>query len=190
MANMTVVRPGQINGAGDDRAMFLKVFAGEILSAFTETNVAMSRHVVRTITGAKSAQFPATWKATAGYHVPGVEITGGVINGAERVINIDDMLYSSVFMSDIDEAMSHFDFRSEYSRELGAALARHLDKNVLQVGLLAARASSTVTGGNGGIQVELKIDADPVAPVPVPAALPLLGAAIGVLGLLRRRKAA
>jgi hypothetical protein len=150
MSNATVSRLGQANGGGDSDALFLKMFAGEVLGAFNETNVALSRSMVRSISSGKSAQFPASWKATAAYHTPGTEIVGQVINGNERVITIDDLLISDVFIASIDEAKAHYDFRSEYSKQLGAALSRTMDANILQVGVLAARASATVTGGNGG----------------------------------------
>lgn len=153
MSNATVSRLGQTNGAGDVDALFLKMFAGEVLGAFAETNVALSRTMVRSISNGKSAQFPATWKATASYHTPGTEIVGQVIKGGERVIVIDDLLISDVFIASIDEAKAHYDFRSEYSKQLGAALSRTMDSNILQVGCLAARASATVTGGNGGTMV-------------------------------------
>jgi hypothetical protein len=124
MSNATVSRLGQANGTGDSDALFLKVFAGEVLGAFSETNVALSRTMVRSISSGKSAQFPATWKATASYHTPGTEIVGQVIKGNERVIVIDDLLISDVFIASIDEAKAHYDFRSEYSKQLGAALSR------------------------------------------------------------------
>jgi hypothetical protein len=57
LPDFTVSSPGQVNGAGDNRALFLKVFAGETLKAFRETNVAMARSTVRSISSGKSAQF-------------------------------------------------------------------------------------------------------------------------------------
>jgi hypothetical protein len=153
MANATPSRIGQVNNAGDVDALFLKVYAGEVLTAFTEQNKLADRTMVRNITSGKSAQFPATWKATASYHTPGTEITGNTIAGNERVIVIDDLLISPVFIASIDEAKTHYEVRSEYSKQAGAALARTMDKNLAQVGLLAARASATVTGGNGGSQI-------------------------------------
>lgn len=163
MADMTVARPGQANGAGDPKVLFLKKYGGEVLTAFRESNVFIGRHIVRTITSGKSAQFPATWKATAQYHTPGTQITGQQIKGNERVINLDDVLISPVFIASIDEAMSHFEFRREYSFQSGAALSRTFDKNVAQVGILAARASATVEGANGGTQItsaNARTDAD------------------------------
>lgn len=57
MANATVSRLGMLDGAGDDLALFLKMYAGEVLTAFAETNVALSRSMVRSIKSGKSAQF-------------------------------------------------------------------------------------------------------------------------------------
>jgi len=150
MANATVNRIGAINGGGDKSEMFLKVFGGEVMTAFEESNVMQDKHMVRSIASGKSAQFPATWKVSASYHTPGAEIVGQTSNVAERIITIDDLLISDVFLANIDEAMSHYDVRSIYTQEAGRALAREWDKNVLQLGVLAARASATVTGGNGG----------------------------------------
>lgn len=151
MANATVQAFGQSQGAGATDALFLKVFGGEVLSAFEEANVVMDKHTVRQIASGKSAQFPATWKITGGYHTAGAEVTGNVSNVAERVITIDDLLLASVFIALIDEAKAHYDVRSIYSKEAGNFLAYQWDKNVLQVGVLAARAAATITAvSNGG----------------------------------------
>lgn len=144
---------GQQNGAGATDALFLKLFAGEVLTAFSELNVFQERTMVRAISSGKSAQFPATWKAEAAYHQPGQQILGQVINGSERVIVVDDLLVSPVFIASIDEAKSHFEFRGEYTKQCGEALARTFDKNLAQVLALTARAAATVTGGNGGTQI-------------------------------------
>lgn len=150
MSNATVLTFGQNNGSGASDALFLKVFGGEVLAAFEEANKVMDKHTVRTIGSGKSASFPATWKVNAGYHTPGAEIVGQNSNVSERIITIDDLLLADVFIANIDEAKSHYDVRSIYSKECGRALANQWDKNVLQVGVLAARASATVTGANGG----------------------------------------
>lgn len=157
MANSTPSRLGQIESAGGtltaDTALFLKVFSGEILEAFKEVNVAMERSMVRTISSGKSAQFPATWKATAQYHVPGAEILGQLIKHNERIINIDAVLLADAFISSIDEAMNHYDVRAPYKNQLGYALANTADKFLLQLMVLAARASATITGGFGGTEL-------------------------------------
>jgi hypothetical protein len=105
--------------------------------------------MVRQIESGKSAQFPATWKGTAAYHTPGNEIVGSIIDHNERVITIDDLLVADRFIAVIDEAMNHWDVRPS-TAATWAGLEGTMDKNILQVGVLAARAAATVTGGNGG----------------------------------------
>lgn len=55
MANATVSRLGQINQAAAVDALFLKVYGGEVLTAFNETNVFSAHHMIRTISHGKSA---------------------------------------------------------------------------------------------------------------------------------------
>jgi hypothetical protein len=149
---MTMIpsRLGQVNGAGPTDALFLNLFSGEVLTAFDVANVIMTRHMVRTITEGRSAQFPATGLADAYDHVPGSRLAGRAINHAQRVITIDGLLVSDVFIANIDEAMNHYDVRSIYTNEVGRALSRRMDRNVLQQLVLAARATATVSGGFGG----------------------------------------
>lgn len=142
MANTTPSRLGQALSAGDAEALFLKVFSGEVMTIFEAENVTKGRTMVRAIQSGKSAQFPVMGRASAFYHVPGNEILGGAIKHNERVITIDDLLISPVFIADIDEAMNHYDVRSHYSTEVGRVLAQVWDRQVLQVGVLAARTTT------------------------------------------------
>ena len=150
MSDAIPSRVGSINGGADKKALFLKVFAGEVLATFQQHNVFLDKTTVRTIANGKSAQFPATGIATTGYHTPGSEILGDEINHAERVITIDDLLTSSTFIANIDEAMNHYDVRSTYSNEIGFQLAKKMDENIAQVMALTARAAATITGNPGG----------------------------------------
>jgi len=147
------MRIGQVNSAGATDALFLKVYGGEVLTAFEENNVFEGLQMIRNISAGKSAQFPATWKVSSSYHTPGAEIVGQTSNVNERVISIDDLLIADVFIPVIDEAKNHFEYRSEYSTQCGRELAKTFDTNSAQVACLAARASATVTGGNGGSQL-------------------------------------
>ena len=150
MSNATPSRLGMVNGSGADDALFLKVFGGEVLTTFADTNVFLPLTMVRTISSGKSAQFPVMGKNTAFYHTPGAEINGNQIKHAERVINVDGLLVSPVFIAKIDEAKNHYDVRSQYTRECGASLASQADKTIAQVLVNAARASSIITGNPGG----------------------------------------
>lgn len=147
MANATPSRFGQVAGAGDNRALFLKIFSGEVLTTFNSKTVMAEKTRVRNIASGKSAQFPAIGRTTAAYHTAGAEITGNVIQSDEKVITIDDKLLASTFISDVDEAISHFEVRSEYSRQMGDALAQTYDRNLLSLAVKAAR--DTGAGGLG-----------------------------------------
>lgn len=149
MSNATVSRIGQAAGSGSVTALFLKVFSGEVITAFETANSTLDKHMVRTISSGKSAQFPVTGKATASYHTIGNEITGGTLTHNERVISIMDLLIAPVFIARIEEAMNHYDVRSIYSSELGRALANQMDKHVYQAMLLASRASAAAPQAAG-----------------------------------------
>jgi hypothetical protein len=152
-------RVGQINSAGDVNALFLKKFAGEILTTFEENNIFKSLHTVRTIENGKSAQFPVTGIASASYYTPGQNIADSGnsylsdIKKNEKVITIDDVLLASTFLSNIDDVKNHFDIRSVYASELGKALALRFDSALAKVFIAAARETTpNVTGGKlGGI---------------------------------------
>ena len=152
-------RVGQINSAGDVNALFLKKFAGEILTTFEENNIFKSLHTVRTIENGKSAQFPVTGIASASYYTPGQNIADSGnrylsdIKKNEKLITIDDVLLASTFLSNIDDVKNHFDIRSVYASELGKALALRFDSALAKVFIAAARETTpNVTGGKlGGI---------------------------------------
>lgn len=153
MANATVSRIGQVNQSGDVNALFLKVWSGEVLATFQRENKMLGMTNVRTISSGKSAQFPVIGTTSASYHTPGNEIVGTSVKHAEKTINIDDLLVSSAFIANIDEAKSHYDVRSTYTSEMGRALANTVDKNLLQLAVLSAQASATITGGSGGTEI-------------------------------------
>ena len=158
MANATVSRLGLVNNTGTDfDALFLKTFSGEILTSFAENNIFNeSMHTVRSIASGKSAQFPVLGTATAAYHTVGTPLVGAnQIKANEKIINIDDLLISQAFVADIDTLKNHYDVRQTYSSELGKALARTYDQNVAKVIANASRASTTLSGGNGGIVLTL-----------------------------------
>lgn len=149
-------RLGQINLAGADDAMFVRVYAGEVLAAFREMNVFEQLHMVRTISQGKSATFPMLWKTDSTYHKPGQELTGSQkVAAAEREIYIDGVLISDVFIAQIDELKNHYDVRAEIAFQQAASLSNKFDKNVAQVLVLTAREAddAKITGKPGGKSV-------------------------------------
>tara|TARA_Y200000002_G_scaffold20298_1_gene15618 strand:- start:10880 stop:11866 length:987 start_codon:yes stop_codon:yes gene_type:complete len=158
MANATVSRLGLVNATGTSfDALFLKVFSGEVLTAFAQNNIFDEKlHTVRTIASGKSASFPVLGTATAAYHVVGEPLVGAnQIKANEKLISIDDMLIAQAVVARIDELKNHYDVRSIYTAELGKALAKTYDQNVSKVIANASRASTTLSGGNGGLVLTL-----------------------------------
>ncbi len=150
MTDANPSRLGQANATGATDALFMKLFSGEVMTAFEQGTVFLNHHFVRSISGGKSAQFPMLGRTTAAYHTVGAELLGNVIAHNERVITVDDMLVAHTFVAEWDEMVNHYEVRSRYSTEIGRALAQKFDRTVAQVGVLAARASSPITGENGG----------------------------------------
>ena len=73
----------------------------------------------------------------------------------EKIISIDDLLIAQSFVASIEELKNHYDVRSIYAKELGKALAKTYDQNVAKVIANASRASTTLTGGSGGLVTTL-----------------------------------
>lgn len=129
LAATGISNPGQKLSAGDRDALFMKVFSGEVLTAFARNTVMMSRHQVRTIDHGKSASFAVMGRTRAKYLAPGNSLDDQrkKFEHAEKVIAIDGLLTADCLITDIDDAMNHYDVRVEYSRQLGEALAQSAD---------------------------------------------------------------
>lgn len=124
---------GKGSSSTDKLGNFLKVFGGEVLTAFARRSVTMDKHMVRTIQNGKSASFPVMGRTKGYYLAAGENLDDkrGDIKHTEKVIQIDGLLASDVLIYDIEDAMNHFDVRAEYSAQLGEALALAADGAVL-----------------------------------------------------------
>lgn len=139
-------RLGQIKGTGDERALFLKLGATEVLDAFLRTTVFKGKTRERNIRGGKSVAFPLTGRMEARYHVPGTPILGegnAPSDLNERVIELDHLMIADAAVYNMDELMNYWDARSIYTTELGRALAYEYDRRCARV--IYAAASDTTT---------------------------------------------
>jgi len=162
-----LTRPGQSNGAGDSRALYLKLFSGEMFKGFQNNAIARDLVTKRTLKNGKSLQFIYTGRTTAEYHVPGQSILGndkGAPPVAEKTITIDDLLISSAFVYDLDETLSHYELRGEISRKIGYALAQKYDRLIFRAISKGARIASPVSMSDyeepGGTQIRVGTSAD------------------------------
>ncbi len=148
--------PGALNGAIADtserRALYLKLFSGEMFKGFQNNTIARDLVMKRTLKNGKSLQFIYTGRTKSEYHTPGNSILGDSNNAppvAEKTIIMDDLLISSAFVYDLDETLAHYSLRSEISSKIGHALAEAYDKKVFRTIALAAREAHPVTASPG-----------------------------------------
>jgi hypothetical protein len=158
----SLTRQGQLNGANDARALYLKLFSGEMFKGFEYNAIARDLVMKRTLKNGKSLQFIYTGRTTAEYHTPGNAILGnsdGAPPVAEKTITIDDLLISSAFLYDLDETLAHFELRGEISKKIGYALAQKYDRLIFRAITRGARAKSPVQKANfiepGGTQIRV-----------------------------------
>ena len=166
MAQQSSVNPaqlvnlGQQNLAGDKRALYLKLFSGEMFKGFQHNTIARDLVTKRTLKNGKSLQFIYTGRMTSEFHVPGKSILGntdGAPPVAEKTITIDDLLISSAFVYELDETLAHYELRGEISKKIGYALAEKYDRLIFRAIAKGARIASPVAATNfaepGGTQV-------------------------------------
>ena len=157
-----LTRPGQSNSTGNARALYLKLFSGEMFKGFQHNAIARDLVMKRTLTNGKSLQFVYTGHTKAEYHTPGNSILGntdGAPPVAEKTITIDDLLISSAFVYELDETLAHYELRGEISRKIGHALAEKYDRLIFRAITKGARQASPITKTGlvepGGTQVRV-----------------------------------
>ena len=162
----TLTAPGADNGAVANttqrRALYLKMFSGELFKGFQRNTIARELVTKRTLKNGKSLQFIFTGRTTSEYHTPGNSILGNSDNAppvAEKTITCDDLLISSAFVYELDETLAHYDLRGEISKKIGYALAENYDRKIFRKITQAARKASPITKTNfkepGGTQIRV-----------------------------------
>ena len=150
------VNGNQSNAYADKYATAIKLFSGEVFTAFNSASIFQGLVKSYTLRGGKSKQFLLTGTLSAGYHTPGQPILGDTaLKANEKTILMDDLLVSSQFVYDLDEVLSQYSTRSEISKQIGEALAKHYDTRIAKVLDIASRESSVVSGEPGGFEVSI-----------------------------------
>ena len=142
---------GVVSTTAERRALYLKLFSGEMFKGFQRNTIARDLVTRRTLKNGKSLQFIFTGRTKAEFHVPGQSILGNDEKSppvAEKTIQCDDLLISSAFVYELDETLAHYDLRGEISRKIGYALAENYDRRIFRAITKAARQPSAVTMAN------------------------------------------
>ena len=155
-------RAGSTFTTTERRALFLKLFSGEMFKGFQRNTIARDLVTKRTLKNGKSLQFIYTGRTNSEFHTPGQSILGNSDNAppvAEKTITVDDLLISSAFVYELDETLAHYDLRGEISKKIGYALAENYDRKIFRQITRAARKASPITKTNfkepGGTQVRV-----------------------------------
>jgi len=151
--------------AAQRRALYLKLFSGEMFKGFQHNTIARDLVTRRTLKNGKSMQFIFTGRTKSEFHIPGQSILGNDEKSppvAEKTITVDDLLISSAFVYELDETLAHYDLRGEISRKIGYALAENYDRRIFRAITKAARAASPVSMTNfkepGGSMLKVGTD--------------------------------
>ena len=145
---------GALTGAGtvdERRALYLKLFSGEMFKGFQHNTIARDLVTRRTLKNGRSLQFIYTGRTKSEFHIPGQSILGNDEKSppvAEKTIECDDLLISSAFVYELDETLAHYDLRGEISRKIGYALAENYDRRIFRAITKAARQPSPVSMTN------------------------------------------
>ena len=157
-----LTRPGSLNGGTDPRALYLKLFSGEMFKGFQHNAIARDLVMKRTLKNGKSLQFVYTGHTKAEFHTPGNSIMGnsdGAPPVAEKTITCDDLLISSAFVYELDETLAHYELRGEISKKIGYALAQKYDRLIFRAIAKGARQASPITKSGfvepGGTQIRV-----------------------------------
>lgn len=161
MSQQTTTTAGITAGPRYSDNLHLKVFSGEVMTAFANATVMRGRVRVRNISSGSSAQFPAIGKGRAEFHTPGNVILGQQIDNGERVIHVNDLLITSRMISNWEEAINHFNTRTEYTKGMGDELAVEYDRQLIALAAKAADAEAAGVATGFGAASKDNIGASP-----------------------------
>lgn len=147
---------GNINGAGDNTALFLKTFY-EVISAFYVKSEVWDFIEKKVISGAKTAQFIRTGilsDSNLDTHVLGEDYSISDLNQNEVTIPLDNRpTYFSTAFDSVDNYMAQYDKKSVLVEQVLSIFAKAMDKKVYCKVGEASETASQVTGVAGGVKI-------------------------------------
>ena len=144
---------GSNNGTSQtDRALFEKKMSTDVLKYFKDTNVVKALVTVKSIENGKSESFPVVGNTTAQEIAnDAAELSIQSIKATEREILIGKMTVAHSWITDIDQAMVHYDNKSAQVESIGRSLAKLVDQKLIeQLGVAASIVDGT-SASNAGL---------------------------------------
>ena len=139
-------------GAGDTRALYQKKVATDVLKYFKSTNVAKELVTNDRIESGKSKAFPIVGNATAATRAANVvsELAEQSLKATEREIVIGSMTVAHSWISDLDDAMVHYNSKAAQIESIGRALSKSVDEAIIakliEAGRIVDGTAATAAG--------------------------------------------
>lgn len=135
----------------DQRALFEKKLATDVLKYFMDTNIMKALITNRSISSGKSEAFPVVGNATAtSVANDAAELAVQNLKTTEREIVIGDLTVAHAWLTDLDKAMAHYDSQSAQAESIGRALAKKVDTDILakviEAGAIVDAAAAATAG--------------------------------------------
>ena len=147
---------GSTTGAStnaDQRDLFEKKMATDVLRYFMDTNIMKALITNRTIDAGKSEEFPIVGLATAAsVSNDAAELAIQNIKATAREIVIGDLTVAHSFITDLDKAMAHYDSQSAQAESIGRALAKKVDEDILAEVIAAGAIVDSTTANSYGLR--------------------------------------
>lgn len=149
---MAYVTIGDNNGtATGDLDLFKVKMMTDVLRYFQDTNVGKQLITVKMIENGKSASFPVIGNVTAALKTNNAdELAVQTIKHTDRIIAIAGLLVAHSFITDLDDAMEHYDAKAGHTESIGRALAKKFDSDLfIEVGKAGAVVDGTAATAAG-----------------------------------------
>lgn len=172
IANPTL--PNQQQGAGDDLALAIEDFTGEVEGTLNRRSVFAPHVNLRPVRGTSTITNEGIGESTLQAIVKG-EAPDPTINEANRVnLTVDTTIIARNWVSQIDDFQKNYAFRAEIANEHGKKIAKFTDQAfAIQAAKAAALTASAfdIPGHQGGTTETLATAADATDPAVLYAAL-------------------
>ena len=144
---------GNNNGSGSAQELFETKMMTDVLKYFQETNVAKELITVKTIDSGKSASFPIVGNNTAALKTNDAsELAVQTTKHTDRIINIAGLLVAHSYITDIDDAMLHYDPKAPHTESIGRSLSKYYDEEAITTMASAAEVVDTASATTAGLK--------------------------------------
>lgn len=151
---LNINRPGQDNGAGDNKALYETEFTNELIEVLNRKTITNGMVTTKKVRNAKAFSFKNTGDVGIGQSWDGVELSGmDTMRYSETIISIEPRVYTIETLAEDDEAMNNFETRGPILRKMANKLANRKDSDRINEMIKGSRMPNKIAGLNGGGEI-------------------------------------